>query len=155
MKNIIRRIEYGRPIATTFLAELKLTDNNKPTNVIENKDKIIPCRALIDTGATISVISKKIIEDLKLKPISETIVGSVSHNNQKTNIYTVHMGIAVNERIVPTAQGLRQNAEIIWFPISVVAGEAIHEQGIDCIIGMNVIMEGHLSIAAGHFIFSI
>lgn len=65
------------------------------------------------------------------------------------------MGIAVNERIVPTPQGLRQNTEIIWFPIRVVAGEAIHEQGIDCIIGMNVITSGHLSIAAGHFIFSI
>lgn len=147
MKNIIRAIRNGRPIATTFLAELKLAEDNKLSKV-ENKDKIIQCNALIDTGATISVISKKIIEDLKLKPISETIVGSVSHNNQKTSVYTVHMGIAVNERIVPTPQGLRQNTEIIWFPISVVAGEAIHEQGIDCIIGMNV-------ITAGHFIFSI
>lgn len=46
MKNIIRYIRNGHPIATTFLAELKLTEDNKLSKV-ENKDKIIQCNALM------------------------------------------------------------------------------------------------------------
>lgn len=44
-----------------------------------------------------------------------------------------------------------------WLPISINAccSEGIEQQGFDVISGMDVIMQGHLSISDGIFIFSI
>lgn len=82
-----------------------------------------------DTGATGSVITQKVIDELKLKPVGMTLVNTASARDVPTPEFIVDL-VLPNKVVI---QGLR-----------VTQGELA---GIDVLIGMDVIMMGDFHIS--------
>jgi len=110
---------------------------NKPVNKVgialpnqnSNKSPTHKYKAIWDTGATNCVITKKVVQDLGLKPFSKRKVISV-HGEQTANVYYVD--------IFPPSKVCIQR--IIAFETSSLAGE------VEMLIGMDVIALGDFSI---------
>ncbi len=155
MGKIIRQIFPTRqPLTTVVVSATKVNENGK---IDINYDKTSkPCRAIIDTGATHSVVSKRIIESLQLEAIGKRKVNTPSHDNHEVNDYQVVIGISLDERMTfnPT-KGMKIDAHIFSIPVIASGSDFIEKQNIDVILGMDIIMRGHLSISEGLFIFSI
>ena len=89
------------------------------------------CRALWDTGATISVINKKIIEELNLIPIGKELIKGVNSSDE-------HLKYATQIKLLPSKPPI----DLIT-PIIPVVESKIGEDGrYDVIIGMNIISCG-------------
>ncbi len=83
--------------------------------------------ALWDTGATKTVISKQVINDLQIQPIGEELTHGVSHS-EKSKIYIVNICLPCN----------------IIFPNVKVVGGVL--DGYDVLIGMDIISKGDFAI---------
>lgn len=117
------------------------------------------CPALIDTGATSTVISQKIADLLKLEEIGKTNIMSASHDFVEVYMYDVAVGISVDEQIkMEEKNGTLfpiTSASLVSVRLSAIASKSIEKQGIEMLIGMDLISQGHLTISQGIFIFSI
>ncbi len=106
--------------------------------------------ALIDTGASNTCISAKVISDLKLQPSGKMQVSGV-HGAQATNLYQFKVII-----LFPTAQmptGLVQ-ASAATFDIN--GSQFIAPTTFDVLLGRDVICKGNFTMAFdGHVSFSI
>lgn len=154
MGKIIRQITPQRqPITRVVVSGIKINVNG--TIEIDKQKTSQPCRALIDTGATHSVVSKRIIDNLKLQSIGKTKVNTPSHDNHEVNNYHVIIGVSLDEKMQMDKDGPYISANMLSIPLIVSGSDFIEKQEIDVILGMDVIMAGHLSISAGMFIFSI
>ncbi|MYF51618.1 MAG: hypothetical protein F4220_15930 [Gammaproteobacteria bacterium] len=80
-----------------------------------------------DTGATVSVISEKVVQRLRLNPINTTVTQTVN-GPRKSGIYLVSMGLP-NRIALPAVQ--------------VVDGNIL---GTDALIGMDIICRGDFAI---------
>ena len=92
---------------------------------LKNKNSHI---ALWDTGATGSVITQKVINELNLKPVSRTNV-STSQGTYEANCYYIDISLT-NEIIIPD--------------LFVVHGEPT---GCDILIGMDIINRGDFAVS--------
>jgi len=70
--------------------------------------------ALIDTGASCTCVSAKVIQDLSLAPIGKQPVGGV-HGHQPTNLYQFQVVIVFPQSQL--ASGL-MNANLSFHPVS-------------------------------------
>lgn len=94
---------------------------------ISNLPKALKYNALWDTGATGSVISQKVVDDLGLDVIRTTIVSGV-HGHEESNVYLVNI-MMPNNVVVPG--------------VAVTKGDL---GGNDVLIGMDIIKEGDLAL---------
>ncbi|MDR0971068.1 MAG: SEC-C domain-containing protein [Bacteroidales bacterium] len=85
-------------------------------------------RALWDTGATNSVITKKVVEELNLPLISKTLTSTASHSELLVNVYMINIGLPNN---------------VMIGPIRVTEGLL---SGMDMLIGMDIISLGDFAI---------
>ncbi len=107
--------------------------------------------ALIDTGASHTAITSKVINQLNLNPIGKQPVGGV-HGMQPTNLYSFQVGIPFPTGPV-TAGGL-VNANVVAFPVS--GTEFISGGNFDVLLGRDVICQGVFTLSFdGHAILSI
>lgn len=113
-----------------------LRDPNSSTKYID----ALNCTGLIDTGATCSCVNDRVITSLKLKSYSLTQMTTAS-GVVPTEEYQVDILISFEESNVP---------------IESVSVCRFHSETEDLIIGMDIILRGHLSISKkGLFAFSL
>lgn len=91
--------------------------------------KPIPFKAIWDTGATNSTITKKVVEALGLVPISQTWVQGV-HSKVEKNVYAISL-VLPNKVVIPFLQVTECDA---------LSG------GFDVLIGMDIIGIGDFAI---------
>lgn len=109
-----------------FLAELRsVVDISMP--LFENSPKIITVEAIWDTGATGTVITKKVVDALGLKPIGMKRV-ETANGSTDTNSYLVDLYLP-NKVVI-------QNIEVLECNLS----------GMDVLIGMDIIRAGDFAI---------
>ncbi len=112
-------------------------------------------KALLDTGATESVISSELVEELNLKPIGKRKICTASSNEIEVFAYEAGIGVKLVAGVRKTQNQTQELGTIKWYPIIVTGNEAIKHQGLDAIIGMDIIMSGQLTVSGDVFILSI
>lgn len=98
---------------------------------IEESKSIIQTKAIWDTGASSTVITKEIFDQLKLTQFGVATVSTASVSNVTQPTYLVDVYLKPDVRI----QGLE-----------VTVGVIAAEHGINCLIGMDIITLGDFSI---------
>ena len=107
--------------------------------------------ALIDTGASHTGVTSKVITQLSLAPSSKQPVGGV-HGLQATNIYQFQVGL-VFPTGYPTPGGL-VNANVLQFPV--MGAEFVSAGNFDVLLGRDILCMGVFSMSFdGHALFSI
>lgn len=154
MGKIIKQIHLieKKPIVTVLVSKILL--NNGKIDIDRGKISK-PVLALIDTGATRSVVSKRIIDEIELKPKGKSQIHTPSNNNVSVNDYEAIISVSLDEKPIFKPNGIFIQNNWLSIPLLVSESEFISIQNIDVILGMDVIMQGHLSISEGVFIFSI
>lgn len=89
---------------------------------IDYNSKLIPIKALWDTGSSESVISSNLVRKLSLRPIGSALLNGTSLSC-KTNIYEIILLLAEKQRIA----------------LQVTKSQQIGNSGIDMLIGLDVI----------------
>ena len=121
-------IRYGQ------LVENIVTECIVSKGEIENPRQNIDstkCLAIWDSGATSSIITRKVIEQLNLQPVGMCQVVGI-HGSEYEYTYYVNL-------IVP--------GEMEFYTIEVTEGDL---DDVDVLIGMDVILQGDLSISNGN-----
>ncbi len=126
---------YGGIIIPVFVHEANsLSDPN-------NFSKGIEFKALVDTGASRTAISPKVIDALKLLPSGQIEVHSAT-GAKPTNTYIIDMLI----RFGKLPKVVRGN----------MVTEFIGTDGFDILLGMDIIIRGSLHISNdGHYTFCL
>ncbi len=112
--------------------------------------------ALIDTGASHSAITKKVVEKLGLLPYSKTTVNTAT-KTEEVNTYQVSVFIPIEES-QDILQGdseiqIVRNVHIQHYPLKVSElRSSPHE--FDVIIGMDIIKQGILIVNGDSFTFA-
>lgn len=112
------------------------TDAHVSGHIVHNNSPTIPkdsinsrqYRALWDTGATASVITQKIVDELGLKPIGMTKVHTASHSDIIAEVYLVSIFLP-NTVAIPNIKVTKGNIT-----------------GHDMLIGMDIISQGDFAI---------
>jgi hypothetical protein len=106
--------------------------------------------SLIDTGASCTCITEKVIRDVGLSPVGKQQVGGV-HGSGTTNAYQFQLGL-----IFPTAQlptGV-VNVNLTLFPVNGIEFKSLG--GFDVLLGRDILCQGAFSMSFdGHAILSI
>lgn len=98
--------------------------------VITINNDYLPVRAQWDTGATGTCISKEVVDKLNLKPIGKILIRTPSGQGY-ANSYLVNIDL---------------NNEVRFSNLKVMDSE-IGSQGIDVLIGMDIISQGDFSVS--------
>lgn len=107
--------------------------------------------ALIDTGASHTCLTPKVVSQLGLTPISKQPVGGV-HGSQPTNIYQFLVGIPFPTEPVNASGTVIAN--VVTFSVS--GSEFVSLGSFDVLLGRDVICKGVFSMSFdGHAILSI
>jgi len=85
--------------------------------------------AIWDTGASITVVTEKVVDELDLKPITKTTVRGV-HGEEERNVYLMNLFFENGARI---------------FNVKVVSCKSLSDGG-DLLLGMDIICIGDFSI---------
>ncbi len=120
--------------------------NSKPVS-ISIKGALF--RALLDTGASRTCISKKVVDTLGLPSVGQTTINSASHAGHVVSCYTVIVRIThqqvINKKVSPEGKIVSQDIvnSSISRPhiIEVVDFEAVGQE-VDALIGMDLISTG-------------
>lgn len=102
---------------------------NTTQESIFHNNRNIPINAIWDTGSSESVISSRLVKELKLLPNGKSNVAS-SGKEYASNIYKVTVEIAGKKR----------------FEVHATESEAIEKGDIDMLIGMDIIECGDFAI---------
>ena len=113
------------------MIEVTISEPSTP-NISSNYD------ALIDTGATKTFISDKVVADLKLPVTNLGTVTDASGKPRKVNLYTISLLL----------EGHTQ-----W--IKLECGVTVSRKECEVIIGMDIIQHGELHITNGQLNFEI
>ena len=155
MGKISLPIINNRIIIKVVLGSGKLENGN----IIYSENKPVKeYRAMIDTGSGSSIITKKIVNELKLEPLGkEKFVSTIFDKDMKTNAYEVILGIYNKEPIRLSFNKRSYNDSCFLIPTTayLIENNSMEKDGFDMILGMNEITEGHLTISDDSFIFSI
>ncbi|WJG69618.1 retropepsin-like aspartic protease [Spiroplasma ixodetis] len=155
MGKISLPIINNRIIIKVVLGSGKLENGN----IIYSENKPLKeYRAMIDTGSGSSIITKKIVNELKLEPLGkEKFVSTIFDQDMKTSSYEVILGIYNKEPIRLSFNKRSYNDSCFLIPTTVylIENNSMEKDGFDMILGMNEITEGHLTISDDSFIFSI
>lgn len=106
---------------------------------------MVVATALLDTGATISGISERVVGELELAQTEqwETIVGV--HGQEDVPLYEIDMMLPISDRQQTFSRGI-QNMKVI--PLSVATGN------FDVLLGMDLLHGFHLTLHGDLFILS-
>lgn len=99
--------------------------------VVGNPLQFAKTKAIWDTGATNTVITKEVVSRLGLVSSGFTQVNTASENNKTTNTYLVD---------------LKLKSDVTISTVQVTEGVILSEKGIDCLLGMDIISIGDFSI---------
>lgn len=130
---------------------LSQTDRKTHTH---SKALAIAYRALIDTGATDTCISPKVVEQLRLEPTGRGEMTSASGKSSRKK-YLFTLGIPFARQVDPVTKQVR---EAVGPSLSVEGWEFHMEEPskFDVLLGMNVISLGSLKLDRdGHFSFCL
>jgi predicted aspartyl protease len=111
-------------LANVLIMELAITASNVP-------EKSFKTKAIWDTGATATVITKEVFDHLDLKPVGMKMISTATISNQQKETYLVDVFLK---------EDLRVQA------VEVTVGNIAAEHGINCLIGMDIITLGDFSI---------
>lgn len=109
----------------------------------------MPFRALLDTGATISCVSQKVVDALKLIPDGWKPITGV-HGTKNTPTLSVAMHIPISE--------IGADGQVIHLRGSGKMGVTLLDfqpEDFDVIIGMDLLQECHMSMSNGMFFLSV
>lgn len=124
-----------------------------PTGTVPGATGVPPTTfmALIDTGASHTSLTAKVVSHLGLTPISKRPVGGV-HGQQPTNIYHFQVGIPFPTGPINASGTI--SVKLIAFNVS--GSEFVSAGNFDVLLGRDVICQGVFSMSLdGHAIFSI
>ena len=116
--------------AFTFKANGLAAQLVSPVDIIGDGQKKNGAKALWDTGATGTCISKEVVTELGLQPVSQRQVLTPS-GHAVVNVYLVDI-------ILPN--------NVVFKDIAVCDSE-IGDQGIDVLVGMDVILNGTFTVS--------
>lgn len=105
--------------------EIATPSVNTPYNQIQK----ISTRGIWDTGATNTVITQNVVKQLGLKETGKTLTNTASEKNKQVSTYIVDVYLKPDLRIMG---------------VQVTEGTLV--DGIDCLIGMDIIALGDFSI---------
>ncbi len=107
--------------------------------------------ALVDTGASCTCLSPKIVSDLALNPIGKQTVAGV-HGRQAVNQYQFHVGILFGQG-APAPTGT-VNVQVV--PILATGVEFAPSGNFDVLLGRDILCQGAFSMTFdGHAVFSL
>lgn len=121
-------------------------------------------RALIDTGAGGCCISKKVVEDLTLKPYTQATIGTAGEPCT-SSVYVVDLAIAVTQPAL--REETQKDGKVVLKPHSVAEGMTFHQvkvfevpdvgnqRGFDAILGMDILLQLHITLYRGQIVISI
>lgn len=111
----------------------------------------VPFRALLDTGATITSVSRQIVNILRLAPDSWRPVTGV-HGTVTTPTYSINIAVPITEPVAgpdgETKHTFSRGANLE------VALLKIQPETFDVLLGMDLLESFHLTIHADQFILS-
>lgn len=105
--------------------DIAIPSINTPYNQIQK----FSTRGIWDTGATNTVITKNVVNQLGLKETGKVYTNTASEKNKLVSVYTVDIYLKPNLRVK-----------------AVQVSEGTIVDGIDCLIGMDIIGLGDFSI---------
>ena len=120
----------------------------------DNNIQGIVAKGLVDTGATMTCVTKNLAEKLNLNPIGTILQSTASHQNVQTNSYSI-ITMIMKEEYSELFNDKSKKTEKKAFPISspsrIQAGEFTNSKGsdIEVLIGMDIISLG-VMIINGH-----
>jgi hypothetical protein len=110
--------------------------------------------ALVDTGATTTMISPSVVSDLELSPCGRLPLATISGVPHWPLAYLFHVGFAPAE--VPGSSLGTSKVFSVHVHTAVIKGaELPSESGFDVLLGMDIISTGRLEVApTGDFSFT-
>ena len=125
-------------------------------NSVESKDPVLEYSypALIDTGATGSCISSKVVQDLSLTPKGKKKITSVTEIKSVTE-YDINLYIPIS-KIVPVVEESAEDKTLMSLhPYkSLRVTELHHGASFDVLLGMDILLQCNFILAHGEFIIS-
>ena len=122
---------------------------SKPQFKEEDQEDAMPFRALLDTGATITSVSKQVVTSLALLPDGWTSVTGV-HGTAETPTYTIALHVPISELIdggnTVTTFSRGRNLDVALL--------AFQPTEFDVLLGMDILVGFHLTMFGEHFILS-
>ena len=120
---------------------------NKPFN----STKINATKAIIDTGATHSCISSRLVEKLELKhPLSRTICHNTT-GSHPANVYAIDISIPIDRRVSTAKQERKVDIHTSTVPAIEIKGG----KNYDILMGMDIITQGSLNISQSAYSFCL
>ncbi len=116
-----------------------------------NEDRFV-YPALFDTGAQKTMISEKVVTDLKLQSIGEEDITGIS-GIAKTEIYMIRLDIPIDQRVVLEDGEIGMHTSLFGKQLS-VAKLPFRHNGWDVLIGMDIIVINHITMHGNKFILS-
>ncbi len=114
----------GKTLVSVILTDIEI-------GVVGNQSKSTKTRAIWDTGATNSVITKEVVERLGITNTGFAQVNTASEKGIMAGTYLID---------------IKLKPDLIVGPVQVTQGVILSENGIDCLIGMDIINLGDFSI---------
>jgi len=121
----------GKGIVNCIHTPLHIAKPGTATNF--NDATKIEIRGIWDTGATNTVITKKVIDALKLVPTGMTTVNTASEQGRQVSTYVIDLYL---------------NPQLVISGLQVTEGSI--SNNLDCLIGMDIINFGDFSITNFH-----
>lgn len=125
---------------------------SRPSTNSARGSKPAAFRALLDTGATISSISGKVVEALGLAPDSWRPIAGV-HGTVDMATFTVDLSVPISEPVSGPG-GERTRTTFSRGAILEVALLNIQPAAFDVLLGMDILEGFHLTVHADRFILS-
>lgn len=108
-------------------------------------------RALVDTGATTTCITRRVADCVGLKPVGKTNVITIAGENAHNN-YLFHIGFPTGP-MPPDGKSYQGSVQINRQPLQ--GPELVMSSGFDVLLGMDIISTGSLAVeGSGTFSFS-
>lgn len=140
MPSFVGSIDEGRMLVDVWVS-VPGQDADEDASLVNQ----FQCRALLDTGATISGISRRIVDEMNLTPDGWLPITG-AHGRQDTPTCSVGMVIPVSDQSTVSTRGFQKMQVMVL---------DFQPEGFDAINGMDLLHACHLSMSNGVFILSI
>lgn len=140
----------NRPFISVLIKSLQTKNDTLSNN--QSNDDSQSFKALIDTGATTTSISSNLVQSLNLLPSGMVSMQSATHIVE-ANVYGIQLGIPITEvtriddKIIPT------NHHVKTFQVQAIEAVNLQNQGIDVLLGMDIISHCLLIVEGNQFTF--
>jgi hypothetical protein len=157
------RVVPGTHDGRTVILSIAIIDKSKRLSHIKSGKELLsgvkPYRALIDTGATTTMITTKVVKELNINPVTEMPIRGI-HGVENRFFYLFHIGFYGNliTREVLEKKSIDTTKEVhsmYVYPKDILGAELSDQPNFDVLLGMDVLSTGTLHIDRdGSFSFS-